>query len=71
MAQLQINRHMDKKRDLEDLLWLAGDGVGNGAKDVGRLDEFLQNVALGGQWEAVIQHLVQQLNIVHNGTHSS
>lgn len=47
------------------------DGVDDGAQDGGRFNQLFQDVGLGGQGEAVIQHLLQQLihyhHVVFNG----
>ena len=40
------------------------DSVDHCAKDGGRLDQFFEDVGLGGQRETVVKHLLQQL--VHN-----
>lgn len=46
------------------------DGVHHCAQDGGRFNELFKDVWFGGQWEAIIQHLLQQLidhnNIVFN-----
>ena len=40
---------------------LARDRVGYGSEDVGRTNQLLENVGLGGQWEAIIEHFIQKL----------
>lgn len=40
---------------------LTRDGVDDGAQDGRRFNQLFQDVGLGGQGEAVIQHLLQEL----------
>ena len=44
-----------------NLLGFPSDGVGQRPQDIGWFNQLLQNVALGGQRESIVQHLIQKL----------
>lgn len=60
-ARKRIIAVIDYCIDSFDELALAGDGVGNCAQYIWWFDELLEYVALGGEGEAIVEHLVEQL----------
>lgn len=59
--EVEEGERLQREKGPADALALAGHRVGDGAQNVGRLDQLLEYVALRGQGETVVEHLVEQL----------